>query len=501
MVRGAQLRRECQEPTQLQQMRSSSPFDHSLIDQSNRIGSGLVRFLIVLLVGATMLHALGAAATPLLDDEGYYWVWSRHLDWSYLDHPPMIAYLIFLTTRFGDSALFVRLGPILLGVATTYAMFLLGRELFGSRVGIIAAGLFQIVPILVGATVVASPDAPLFLAWTLTLLFVWQAVHGRQIAWTAAGLVLGFGLLSKLHMVFLALGTVLFLVVCGRQWLVRPQPYLAAALAALLFLPVIYWNLTHEWAMVRFVLHERPSVLRGVAGVADLLVRQLSFTILLFPVLCYALYVAWQRRGDERFAYLFWTALPVIAIPLILGFLSGAARGTWLAPGYLGLAVVVAALWNRVTTALATCTALVLGYVMLVPLIPGLPVPASEELYGWKEASERAVTELRLTRPPSALFADRYEVAALLTYHTRGVVPVVLFPCPNPASVWPGVEEFRGASGVIVIDARWTPAVPWNRYFARIEEASSLTMQFHAKPRSFRFFHLERFTPDPTCHR
>ncbi len=470
-------------------------------DHRHGVSGTQVRLMLWFILGATVLRVVSASVSPLLDDEAYYWVWSRHLDWSYLDHPPMIAYLIFLTTRLGDSALFVRLGPTLLGVATTYAMFLLGRELFGTRVGIIAAGLFQIVPILVGASVVASPDAPLFLAWTLTLRFVWQAVHGRQNAWTAAGLAIGLGLLSKLHMVFLILGIVLFLVVCGRQWLVRPQPYLAAVLAALLFLPVIYWNLTHEWAMVRFILYERPSVLHGVAGVADLLVRQLSFALLLFPVLCYALYVAWERRRDERFAYLFWTALPVIAIPLVLGFLSGAARGTWLAPGYLGLAVVVGAFWNRVTTALAAGTALVLGYVMLVPLVPGLPVPASEELYGWKEASERAVTEVRLTRAPSALFADRYEVAALLTYHTHGVVPVVLFPCPNPASVWPRVEEFRGASGVIVLDARWTPAVPWDRYFARIEEASSLILQFHAKPRSYRFFRFERFTPDPACRR
>jgi hypothetical protein len=238
-----------------------------------------------------------------------------------------------------------------------------------------------------------------------------------------------------------------------------------------------------------------------IAGVTDLLSRQLSFTLLLFPVLCYALYVSWQRREDERFAYLFWTALPAIAIPLVLAFLFGAARGTWLAPGYLGLVVVIGTPWNRVTTVLAAGTAVVLGYVTLVPLVPGLPIPASEELYGWKEASERAVAELRHMRSPSVLMADRYEVAALLTYHTRGVVPVVLFPCPHPASVWPRVEEFRDASGVIVTDARWAPAVPWNRYFASVEEASSLSVQFHAKPRSFRIVRVERFTPDPACRR
>lgn len=470
-------------------------------DHPRELSGAQKRFMLWFILGATVLRVVAGAVSPLLDDEAYYWVWSRHLDWSYLDHPPVIAYLIFLTTRFGDSALWVRLGPILLGVATTYGMFLLGRELFDARVGMIAAGLFQVVPILAGGTVVASPDAPLFLAWTMALRFVWQAVHGRRNRWTAAGLALGFGLLSKLHIIFLVAGIVLFLAVYRSEWFGRPQPYRAAALAVLLFLPVIYWNVVHEWAMVRFILSERPAVLRGAAGVADLLVRQLSFTLLLSPVLCYALYVAWKRRADERFAYLFWTSLPVIALPLALGLTSGAARGTWLAPGYLGLAVVIGTFWNRVTSALAAVTAAILGYVLLVPLMPRLPIPASEELYGWQEATERVVQEARLAGRPTVLMADRYEVAALLTYYTREAIPVVFFPCPNPASIWPRVEKFRGASAVTVLDARWTPAVAWTRYFSNVEEAASLILQFHARPRTFRIFRLEQFTPDSACSR
>ena len=34
---------------------------------------------------------------PLTSDEAYYWVWSHHMQWSYLDHPPVIAWLFWLT--------------------------------------------------------------------------------------------------------------------------------------------------------------------------------------------------------------------------------------------------------------------------------------------------------------------------------------------------------------------------------------------------------------------
>ncbi len=83
----------------------------------------------------TLVRGLFASATPLIHDEAYYWLWSRHLDWSYLDHPPMIAYLIRLATLGGDGELWVRLPALLLGPAIAYALFLLGRELFDERVG------------------------------------------------------------------------------------------------------------------------------------------------------------------------------------------------------------------------------------------------------------------------------------------------------------------------------------------------------------------------------
>lgn len=476
----------------------NSPPPDRLVDLHGNPGPSTFRMFFWLVFAATVLRVFTASAMPLLDDEAYYWVWSRHLDWSYLDHPPIIAYLIFLTTRFGDSVLWVRLGSLVLGVATTYAMFLLGRDLFNSQVGLRSAVLFQVIPILAGAGLIASPDAPLFLGWTLALRFVWQAIQGKPTRWISVGLALGLGMLSKLLLGYLVLGMVIFLLLYRPRALLKRGPYVAAAIAVLLFVPVLYWNVLHDWAMVRFILYERPTVLSGTGGVVDLIVRQLSFAGFLFPVLLYALLLAWRRRSDDRFAYLFWTAFPCVAVPLLLGFF-GTSRGTWLGPAYIGLALVAATSWNRIVTVATACTAALLVYALLVPLVPRLPVPTTEELYGWKEAADRVQLEARLSGGSTVVMADRYEVASLLAYYTRESMPVVLFPCPNPASVWPHPSGFRGAVGVTAIDARWSPVVPWARYFSRISEASTLTVQFHAQPRTFRIFRLEGFLPEPAC--
>jgi hypothetical protein len=35
-----------------------------------------------------LLGLMQAGLTELQDDEAYYWVFSRYLDWGYFDHPP-----------------------------------------------------------------------------------------------------------------------------------------------------------------------------------------------------------------------------------------------------------------------------------------------------------------------------------------------------------------------------------------------------------------------------
>jgi hypothetical protein len=64
------------------------------------------QFTICFVLALTLWRAYTGATLPLHPDEAYYWLWSRHLALSYFDHPPMIAYLIKLSTVFSQSAVF-----------------------------------------------------------------------------------------------------------------------------------------------------------------------------------------------------------------------------------------------------------------------------------------------------------------------------------------------------------------------------------------------------------
>jgi dolichol-phosphate mannosyltransferase len=441
-----------------------------------------------------------AAAAPLLADEAYYWLWSRRLDWSYLDHPPMIAYLVRLSTLAGDATFWVRLPAVVIGVATAWGLYRLGQEMFGERVGFLAALLYQVTPILGGAGVFSTPDAPLSLTWTAAMLLVWQALGGRPRRWAGAGVALGLGLLSKLYLPLLAVGIVLYLVVREPGWLRRPQPYAAAGIAAALFAPVLYWNWAHGWAAVRFLVAERaePGGVAGSLGWLRLAENHLPLVLVLFPAFVWAAATAWRRRADARFAYLLATSLPALVLPVLVAPL-GAARGHLSAPGYLGLAVALAALWTRAVSWLALANALLVGTFVGLLLVPGLPpVPGAREYYGWDQVGARVAQEARALGSTVVLVADRFQVAAQLAYHTRGAIPVLVLPAPNPASIWPKPERHAGSPAVAVTYA--PDPLRAAGCFARAEELPGVRVLLKGRPiQQFRVFRL--FGLDPRCPR
>src|SRR4030095_4360095 len=67
-----------------------------------------------------ILTFIQSAFTELFDDEAYYWVYSRFLDWGYFDHPPMIAALIKAGYAIFHNELGVRFFIILLNTATIF---------------------------------------------------------------------------------------------------------------------------------------------------------------------------------------------------------------------------------------------------------------------------------------------------------------------------------------------------------------------------------------------
>jgi len=210
---------------------------------------GIVAYILV-------LKLTFMAVVDLIPEEAYYWNYAQHLDLSYLDHPPMVAWLIWLSTSvLGKSELAVRLPAFSCWIIAALFMYRLTLNLFDRTAAVRAILLLTALPIYFGLGFFMTPDAPLYAAWAGCLYFLERALLGQnQKAWWGVGICMGVGLLSKYTIALLGLGTLMFVVVDrqSRHWLLRPQPYLGAIVSLAFFTPVLIWNLNHDWVSFRF---------------------------------------------------------------------------------------------------------------------------------------------------------------------------------------------------------------------------------------------------------
>ncbi len=202
------------------------------------------------------LRLIYMSTINLIPEEAYYWNYAQHLDYGYLDHPPMTAWLNAAAEwLFGKSEFAVRSGAALCWALAAICMFNYARHLFSKTAAFVTLMLLAALPFYFAAGFLMMPDAPLTAAWAGSLYFVERALLSeRKSAWIGLGVCLGLGMLSKYSIALLGLPILAFMLIDpkARLQFFAPGPYIAAILALVLFSPVIAWNAQHEWASFAF---------------------------------------------------------------------------------------------------------------------------------------------------------------------------------------------------------------------------------------------------------
>ncbi|NNK93156.1 MAG: glycosyltransferase [Desulfobacterales bacterium] len=215
------------------------------------------RIAVVGIIGSAIAIRLLYFGLPeLMEQEAYYWNYSQHLDLSYLDHPPMVATIIWLgTLLFGTNEFGVRIGAFVCWFITVFFIYRLTSRIYPGSAALGSIALLALLPLYFGAGLMMTPDAPLLAAWSALLYFLYRTlVEGEAKAWTGVGLSLGCGLISKYTIILLGPAILSFMLIDrdARRWFIKPGPYVAVVLALVLFLPVLIWNFQHEWASFLF---------------------------------------------------------------------------------------------------------------------------------------------------------------------------------------------------------------------------------------------------------
>ncbi len=171
-----------------------------------------------ILVSVFALHLLYIKVLPLTPEEAYYWNYSIRPDLGYLDHPPMVAWMIALSGWIlGQGEASLRLVSLAAGGLLAYFVYRLARPLVDPASALLAAGLAVLVPYGFFATgTITTPDATLAVAWAALLGFLHRAlVEDDRRAWYGVGIALGLGLLSKYTIVTLGAAALAFCLTPG----------------------------------------------------------------------------------------------------------------------------------------------------------------------------------------------------------------------------------------------------------------------------------------------
>ncbi len=402
---------------------------------------GIISFVI-------LLRFVYMGVAQLIPDEAYYWQYAQHMDLSFYDHPPMVAWLIWLSTAiFGQNEFGVRIGAFICGLIAVSYLYAFARNLYDKPTGMYAAMLFLVVPFGFVSGLAMLPDAPLIAAWIATLYYLERALLANENrAWVGASIAFGLGILSKYILGLLGFAALVFILLdpTARRWLSRPHPYLAAAAALLMFSPVIIWNIEHEWVSFLFQTGRIGGEEDGFS--THKLIGYIA--IVLTPVGLVAALLALRKvfsrsnnlpelvTRKNLFIGVF-TGVPLLVFLILSTY--DTPRFHWNSPLWLALLPTMAwmigqhgtfskisdrlrAAWQPTIVLSLLAYAFVLHYVALG--IPGLPYQFLAEHYFWKEATaevEKIAEEIKQQtgEAPVIVGLSKWSIASALTFYSH----------------------------------------------------------------------------------
>ena len=336
-----------------------------------------------------------AVQLPLFVDEAFYWQEGQHPAWAYSDLPALTAWLARLGVEvFGQHALGLRLPFLLIGAALPWLVVRMAAREFGANTGWQAGLLALLLPLAGSLGLLALPDVPMLLATLLCLdagLRLLRRVDVLGAGELALGLLLG-GLTHYRFVAVIAVGFAgLLMLRDGRQALRHRASWVAVAIGALAWLPLLLWNLHNADAGLRFQLVDRHPWHFGGDGLLLGLLQLLPATPLLLAAMALA---AWRGLREPRPAarYLALCGSGIVLGFLLLGFFADRERVSfhWPLPGFVALLPLLPAAlagwprgWRVATLATAAAgLVLVLGFALAasLPLLRAKPARTLREL-------------------------------------------------------------------------------------------------------------------------
>ncbi|NIG57442.1 glycosyltransferase family 39 protein [Chitinophaga sp. Cy-1792] len=370
----------------------------------------------------------------LMPQDAYYYFYGQHLALSYFDHPPAIALIMRgFGEVFGRHAWVIKLADTVITSLTIFAFYHLAKKFLSRHKAwnaLLAIYSTLMVTIL---SLVTTPDVPLMLCWTVSLLCLYNVIfEKRSFWWIWAGLAMGAAFDSKYTAIFLPAGTILFLLLSRphRKWLISPWFYLSVIIFIVAISPVIIWNVNNDFASFRFQSSERAhdialnwlDVLGVIGHQSAILLPALFFGLLYYLWKLLRKYgLKWWKLSDRTL----W--LLCFFLPVFLGFLVISpiywVKLNWMMPGYITAIIWIGPWLTRKFLRVQWIISLIVHLALAVEILCyPVPVKSDDTWMGWADFGKQ-VAVIQSNYPDDFIFsADDYKTSAMLNFYLGRMV-------------------------------------------------------------------------------
>jgi hypothetical protein len=475
--------------------------------------------LVVLIYFA--LHMATASRYGYFRDALYYLSCARHMDWGYVDHPPLIVAIAWFALHVtGTSLPALLIWPVLAGGARIFLIAAFARELGAQRFGIALAAVLGATPGVWWAIdhqfAMNAFEPLLWLGCAFVLLQLIKTEDPRL--WVAFGAIAGIGMETKYSIAVFGFALLAGLLLTSqRRLLFSPWLLAGGAVSFLIFLPNFLWNVAHHWPFFELMHNIRTSGRDIIPTPGAFIAQQI---LLMSPAslpfwLAGLIYYFFGRDAKACRAF-GWAFLFTVGF-----FLIQHGKNYYSAPAYpivLASGGVLVERWlrsERFATkprlrlglqAGAVVWLIVLGILPLLPVtLPLLPVeaylryqmhlpfevPRSEHIhmgavlpqhyadeFGWPEMAETVARIYNALpedeRRKTAIYANNYGEAGAIDFYgpKYGLPPAI---CPNQSYFLWGPREYTGEIMILVGSEDPQKA---KRFFASVETVGEINHRY-----------------------
>ena len=363
-----------------------------------------------------LLYIIVGANYGYFRDELYFLACADHLAWGYPDHAPLSVFLTWAGREvLGDSLYAIHLLPTLAGALKVILTGLIVRELGGRHLAMLLACLCVLVaPVYLGIDLLLSMNAyePVF--WMgCVLSYIWAVKRDDPRYWLMFGAFAGLGMMNKHSIVFFGFAMVAgILLTRARKAFASKYFWLGGALAFLLFLPNLIWQIQNGWPTLELLRNVQETGKNVVLSPGEFVWQQVFILLpLTAPVWLGGIwYLMFDRKG-RRFRTLGIAYL--VTLVLMIGL---KAKNYYLVPVYPMLFAAGGVFWanmaerfrfGRRAVVIYSVVLVLTGLVFLPVAVPILPV---EKFIAYQDALGIAPpkTEVGHSGALPQLFGDRF---------------------------------------------------------------------------------------------